>query len=212
MLGPSGCGKSTLLKLISGSNAVPYEGQISFGADKQKKEVPVGWMAQEDLLLPWLSVLDNVLLGAKLRNETDPSQEEKAKSLLGRAGLQEYIHNFPGELSGGMKQRVALLRTLVEDRPVILMDEPFSALDALTRMKLQDLAVEMTRGKTVLLVTHDPLEALRIGDHIMVLGGSPVRVQKIVEMKSPPPRTVQDIEVAEKHQELLQLVMRGDEQ
>ena len=206
LLGPSGCGKSTLLRLISGA-AISGEGRVCFGPDRPRQEVPVSWMAQEDLLLPWLSVLDNVMLGAKLRGETDSSLVEKALSLLARAGLQDSAGSLPRELSGGMRQRVALLRTLMEERPVILMDEPFSALDALTRMNLQDLAVEMTRGRTVLLVTHDPLEALRIGDFIMVLGGAPVRVREVVEMTTPPPRMVQDPEVAAAHQELLQLVM-----
>lgn len=205
LLGPSGCGKSTILGLISGRD-LPYTGEIVFPSGVQAVD-QISWMSQDDLLLPWLNVLDNVVLGAKLRNEVDAIFVKKAEGLLEQAGLADVIYSYPSQLSGGMRQRVALLRTLLEERPVLLMDEPFSALDALTRMKLQDLAVRMIRGKTVLLVTHDPMEALRISDRIVVLGGSPVRVEAVVDLESPAPRDLQQPEVTRQYSRLLQLVL-----
>ncbi len=190
ILGPSGCGKSTLLKMISGSPDTPYQGQIVLGA--AEKSATCAWMSQKDLLLPWLTVLENVLLGARLRGEVDDVLKEKAGSLLVEAGLDNYSSSLPAVLSGGMRQRVALLRTLMENRPVLLMDEPFSALDALTRLKLQNLSATMTRGKTVILVTHDPLEALRLGDTIIVLAGNPARVDTSLCPKGSAPRDAND--------------------
>jgi putative hydroxymethylpyrimidine transport system ATP-binding protein len=133
-------------------------------------------MGQQDLLLPWLSVIENVTLGRRLRGE-DPKGHEaqsRAKQLLDAVGLKGYEQSLPSKLSGGMRQRAALARTLMENRPVVLMDEPFSAVDAITRFRLQELAADLLRDRTVLLVTHDPLEALRLGDRIHVLSGRPV--------------------------------------
>ena len=174
ILGPSGCGKSTLLRLISGG--IPMaKGSISFDG-RALAPGQVAWMAQKDLLLPWLTVLDNLILGARLRGGAGPALEQKALALLEQAGLEGQARALPNTLSGGMRQRAALLRTLLEGRPVILMDEPFSALDALTRLKLQNLAAGMLRGATVLLVTHDPWEALRLGHRIYVIKGRPARL------------------------------------
>ena len=134
-------------------------------------------MAQQDLLLPWLPVVDNVLLGYRLRGAAGPSCAacaSAATQLLARVGLERPgAAPCPATLSGGMRQRAALARTLMEDRPIVLMDEPFSALDAITRHRLQDLAAELLAGRTVLLVTHNPLEALRLGHRLYVLGGRP---------------------------------------
>ena len=173
LIGPSGCGKSTLLRLISGTLREGFSGEIRFSNGKNHNGL-TAWMAQKDLLLPWLNVLDNVCLGSRLRGERS-SIKRRAKErfhLLKGAGLGEYLDSLPSELSGGMRQRVALLRTLMEGRSVILMDEPFSALDALTRLKLQDLAASLVEGATVLMVTHDPLEALRLGHRIYVMTGN----------------------------------------
>lgn len=175
LLGPSGCGKSTLIRVLAGATSVAYEGQVCFQVNS-KKEQAVAWMSQKDLLLPWLTVIDNTMLGAKLRGSVHDIVRNKATQMLASAGLENYAYKYPAVLSGGMRQRVALLRTLMEERPVILMDEPFSALDTLTRLKLQDFAAQRTFGKTVILVTHDPMEALRLGDRIVVLGGSPAEV------------------------------------
>jgi putative hydroxymethylpyrimidine transport system ATP-binding protein len=206
LLGPSGCGKSTMLGLISGNSSLKYSGRIYFEPSSDMIH-SIGWMAQSDLLLPWLSVKDNVLLGARLRSEVTPFLQQKADHLLHEAGLEGKGEILPGELSGGMRQRVALLRTLMEERPVILMDEPFSALDALTRMKLQNLSARLTHGKTVLMVTHDPLEALRLADRIIVLGNQPVRIESVIDLHGNAPRDPQNREIQENYPKLLQQLM-----
>lgn len=206
LLGPSGCGKSTLLKLIAGSVAVPASGRVCFEPDPAGARV-VAWMGQNDLLLPWLSLLDNVLLGARLRGEVDEARRARAHELLRAAGLDGREQALPVALSGGMRQRGALLRTLMEERPVLLMDEPFSALDALTRMRLQNLAAQLTHGATVMLVTHDPLEALRLADRIIVLTGAPAQVAATLELDGDAPRDPGDPDLARRHAELLGLLM-----
>lgn len=206
LLGPSGCGKSTLLGLVSGNNRLAYSGRVRFFPDTDSSP-GIGWMAQSDLLLPWLTVRDNVLLGARLRHEVRPVLRERAEELLEEAGLAGKGGVLPEQLSGGMRQRVALLRTLMEDRPVILMDEPFSALDALTRAKLQNLAARLTHGRTVLMVTHDPMEALRLADRIIVLHGQPAGVAAIIDLNGTPPRAPGDPEVLQNYPHLLGQLM-----
>lgn len=167
VLGRSGVGKSTLLRLIADLTcAGAFDGEIS-ASDRGTLAGRVSVMAQADLLLPWLSVLENIVLGARLRGQ--PPDMDKAGHLLARVGLASHAHKKPAALSGGMRQRTALARTLMEDRPVALLDEPFSALDASTRADMQELAAEVLAGKTVLLVTHDPAEAVRLGHQIIVL-------------------------------------------
>ncbi|MBM9605341.1 ABC transporter ATP-binding protein [Desulfopila inferna] len=204
ILGPSGCGKSTLLRMVSGNSSLRYSGSISFSTDNHQ----VGWMSQNDLLLPWMTLHDNVMLGARLRGEVDDSVRDRASMLLEHAGLSQYEKALPATLSGGMRQRGALLRTLMEERALLLMDEPFSALDALTRMKLQDLAAHMTRGKTVLLVTHDPLEALRMGDEIIVFTNAPGGVNRFADLPGSVPRKAGDPAIAPFYTNLLALLMR----
>lgn len=202
LLGPSGCGKTTMLRLISGSLQTGLPGRIRFD-DREDPSGITAWMAQKDLLLPWLTATENVLLGDRLRGGVSEERNEKAVSLLSQIGLKDYSDALPGALSGGMRQRVALLRTLMEERPVILMDEPFSALDALTRMKLQDLAARIVKGATVVLVTHDPLEALRLGHRIHVITGSPARPGEALIPPGSPPRAPGDADIASLHAELL---------
>ena len=143
-------------------------------------------MDQSDLLLPWLSARANVTLGARLRGERPNAAA--ADEILALVGLRGHEEKRPAALSGGMRQRVALARTLMEDRPVVFMDEPFSAVDALTRFRLQDLASTVLHGRTVVLVTHDPQEALRLGHRLFVLSGSPARIDESPVPESPPPR------------------------
>lgn len=166
LLGESGVGKSTLLRTIADLIAPHPTTQIT-GSDGKDLAGRIAYMAQQDLLLPWLSATENVALGARLRGEQPDFTT--ARRLLERTGIVERADARPGEMSGGERQRVALARTLMEERPVVLMDEPFSALDAITRTQLQDLAFELLQSRTVLMVTHDPFEALRLGQSIHIL-------------------------------------------
>jgi putative hydroxymethylpyrimidine transport system ATP-binding protein len=210
LLGPSGCGKSTLLRMISGSLTQGVTGRIQFGG-RPRMQGQAAWMAQKDLLLPWLSVLDNVLLGERLRGNPSDEHRKRALQLLEAVGLGDHAQALPDSLSGGMRQRTALLRTLMEDRPVILMDEPFSALDAITRLKLQDLAARLVKGATVLLVTHDPWEALRIGHRIYIMKERPVRLSRVFLPPGTPPRTPEREEIASIYAQLMtQLEVKGD--
>ncbi|SEM73860.1 putative hydroxymethylpyrimidine transport system ATP-binding protein [Roseovarius tolerans] len=182
LLGPSGVGKTTLLRLIAGVDDVTdFTGQIT-ASDDRSLTGRMALMAQGDLLMPWLDVLGNVTLGARLRGEA--RDRTRAMRMLARVGLEDHAHKRPGALSGGQKQRVALARTLMEDRPIILLDEPFSALDARTRTQMQDLAAEHLKGRTVLMVTHDPAEAARMGHAIDIL------TETGLEDVTPPPGTV----------------------
>ena len=188
LLGPSGSGKSTLLRLAAGLLAAP-------GAVTAEDGLPlagrIAWMAQQDLLVPWRDALGNVLLGQHLRGEKPDA--DRAHALLAAVGLAPVdAAKMPTALSGGMRQRVALARTLMEDRPVVLMDEPFSAVDAPTRHRLQDLAARLLAGRTVLLVTHDPLEALRLSHRILVLQGSPAAPVEVAVPDGAPPRPARD--------------------
>lgn len=158
-------------------------------------------MDQRDLLLPWLSVLGNVTLGARLRG--DKVDHVRARELLRDVGLDDAAAKRPDQLSGGMRQRAALARTLIEDRPVVLMDEPFSALDALTRYRLQDMSAALLEGRTVILVTHDPLEALRLGHRVHVLAGRPARLGEELTLPDTPPRDPTSTEVNRLHGDLL---------
>lgn len=206
VLGPSGCGKSTLLKLITGNTSLNPSGIIRFDAGPATAN-KAAWMGQNDLLLPWMSLLENILLGARLRGQVSESLRDTALELVAEAGLAGYEDALPATLSGGMRQRAALLRTLMEDRPVLLMDEPFSALDALTRVKLQNLAARMTRGKTVLLVTHDPMEALRMGDYVVVLAGEPAAVVTMLSLGGSTPRDPGNPDVVGRYPQLLAMLM-----
>ena len=192
MLGPSGVGKSSLLRLIAGLGP-SSAGSIVECGDGRPLSGRVAYMAQQDLLFPWLDVLRNVALGPRLRGEPFTKDlRQRALGLLERVGLQGRAGDLPATLSGGMRQRVALARTLMDNRPVVLMDEPFSALDAITKVRLQGLFAELLRGRTVLLVTHDPLEALRLGHRVYVMAGRPARLGEPLDPAGAPPRDVHD--------------------
>ena len=188
LLGPSGSGKSTLLRLIAGLPvAAEFEGHVEaddhFGLSGR-----IGYMAQEDLLLEWATVRDNVALGRRLRGEACP--RDRLCEIICAVGLDDKAEARPSELSGGQRQRVALARTLLEDRPVILLDEPFSALDARTRVDMQDLAASQLIGRTVLLVTHDPGEAARLCNCIYLLQNN--SLVKVDSLPGPFPRPIDD--------------------
>jgi putative hydroxymethylpyrimidine transport system ATP-binding protein len=188
LLGPSGVGKSSLLRVIAGLERL--EAGAVRAADGRPLAGRLAWMGQQDLLLPWLPVLDNVMLGARLRG--DLADRARAERLVAAVGLERQRDQWPATLSGGQRQRAALARTLMEDRPVVLMDEPFSALDAITRARLQALAARLLAGRTVLLVTHDPLEALRLGHRIQVMVGQPARIEPPLRPAGAPPRDLHD--------------------
>ena len=189
IVGPSGCGKSTLLSIVAGS-LEPSSGAVSVGGESGSsgRAAVCAYMPQRDLLLPWLSALDNAALAPRLSGAGKVRAREAAASRFERFGLEGFEESLPAELSGGMRQRVALLRTLSANRPVLCLDEPFSALDALTRADLQEwlAGVLETERKTCLLVTHDVEEALYLCDRVVVLSerpGSPMG-----EVASPRPR------------------------
>lgn len=198
LLGASGVGKSTVLKLFAGlSDDITLTGTCR--ASHGPLTGRVALMAQDDLLLPWLSALDNVLIGARLRGDTP--DRARGADVLARVGLSDHLTKRPGELSGGQRQRVALARTLMEDRPIVLLDEPFSALDALTRAQMQELTADLLQGRTVLLVTHDPGEAARLGQTILIMTRD--GVHDVTPPSGPIPRPVDAPDVLHTQADLL---------
>ena len=179
IIGQSGCGKSTLLSLISGiikptSGAVLLEGKPVAGPSRK-----VGYMLQQDYLFEWRTILDNTVLGAEIQRADVGKARERGAQLLTRYGLGEFLHHRPRQLSGGMRQRVALARTLTTEPDVVLLDEPFSALDSQTRLALADEVTDILRreGKTAILVTHDIGEAISMAERVIVLSRRPGRVK-----------------------------------
>ncbi len=206
LLGRSGVGKSTILRLVLGlETGGRFIGQ--YGAtDGMPLAGRISYMAQSDLLLPWLSILDNVCIGARLRGEEPDTR--LAMGLLNRVGLSSHADQKPSTLSGGMRQRAALARTLFENCPIAFLDEPFSALDAGTRADMQELASQVLRGRTVLLVTHDPAEAARLGHKIAVLSERGAKDWPVPA--SPVLRAINDPQTLECHARLLDF-LRGRE-
>ncbi|MFN3525680.1 MAG: ATP-binding cassette domain-containing protein [Paracoccus sp. (in: a-proteobacteria)] len=186
LMGASGVGKSTLGRIVA---RLPVAARLDGAA-----LVPAGrvtLMGQDDQLLPWASALANVTIGARLRGEAPDTA--RARALLAGLGLAGLEDRRPAALSGGQRQRVALARTLIEDCPVVVLDEPFSALDAATRAAMQDLAAVMLAGRTVILITHDPLEAARLGDRAYLIAPSGSRPLPLPA--GPAPRPISDPEV-----------------
>ena len=182
VVGPSGCGKSTLLSLIAGL-MIPESGDIRLnGKPLTENASNIGYMLQHDHLFEWRTVYRNVLLGAEINHMLNAATRKKADALLEQYGLKPFAHSRPSQLSGGMRQRAALIRTLLLDPELLLLDEPFSALDYQTRLTVSDDIGQIIRqsGKTALLVTHDLSEAVSLADRVIVLSRRPASVLCIV--------------------------------
>ncbi len=190
VIGPSGSGKSTLFNLITGL-LEPDSGEILLdGAVDAVRAGHFGYMPQRDLLLPWRSVLDNVIIPLELRGTLRAEARARASQMLPMFGLEDFARSYPASLSGGMRQRAALLRTILTERDTLLLDEPFGALDALTRRELQDwlLGVWEQFRQTVVFITHDVEEALYLGDRVAVLSARPGRLAHTLTVNLPRPR------------------------
>ncbi|MFC9709724.1 ABC transporter ATP-binding protein [Paenibacillus sp. NPDC056933] len=180
LVGPSGCGKTTLLSIIAGL-LTPTAGEVQVkGKRIEGPSAQIGYMLQQDYLFPWRTILDNVLIGLELTGTLDERSRERARELLAGMGLAGTEDQYPSELSGGMRQRVALVRTLATDPGILLLDEPFSALDYQTKLQLEDLVSDTLKasGKTSVLVTHDLSEAIAVSDRVIVLDRNPGRIRR----------------------------------
>ncbi len=191
LLGASGCGKSTLLNIVAGLDQ-PTSGKVSVQAER------TGLMFQEAALFPWLTARGNIELALKLNGAPKDRRRTRTDELLAMVHLGDFDKKRPHELSGGMRQRVALARALAQDAEVLLMDEPFGALDAMTRDRLHDELETVWRGthKTVIFVTHNVREAVRLGDRVVLLASRPGRVAEIFPVDIPRPRRIDSTEVA----------------
>lgn len=207
LLGASGCGKTSLLRIIAGL-AAASSGTVT-ACDGKPLNSRLTWMGQQDLLYPWLTISDNVALGARLRGEK--IDRTRVAALLAQVGLTDCADARPAALSGGMRQRAALARTLYEDREVVLMDEPFSALDAITRTRIQTLAATLLADRTVLLVTHDPLEACRLSHRLLVLSPPPGGIDDSHRLSGLPPRQPDDPALLDSQARLLRQLTGADE-
>lgn len=211
IVGPSGCGKSTLLNFVAGF-LKPTSGSVRvFGAAPggTAADPGVGYMFQTHALLPWRSVLRNVELGLELAGIPRAARRERAQAILAQVGLSAYGQHYPSELSGGMRQRAALARTLVADPRLLLMDEPFGALDAQTRLVVHELFLRVWEAgnggarKSVLFVTHDLAEAIALADRVLVMGARPGRIVASYQVGLPRPRDVQKLHNHPRFNELL---------
>ena len=202
LVGPSGCGKSTLLRIVAGL-ILPTAGRASIGGEEiTEPRAETGIVFQAPTLLPWASVLDNVLFPLRMMHRIDSTSTDKAMALLKLVGLTGFEGKSPRELSGGMQQRVAICRALVHDPDILLMDEPFGALDALTReeMTMELLRIWSERPKTVLFVTHSITEAVVLADRVVVMSPRPGRIAEIIDIGLPRPRSFETEATPEFHE------------
>lgn len=213
LIGPSGCGKSTLFNIIAGvdepdSGTIELDGEIS-----RQRAGKAAYMLQQPLLLPWRTVEENVLLGLDVRHVPRKQAQEEARNLLKRFGLLEFAEHYPETLSGGMRQRVALLRTVLFNPQFLLLDEPFGALDALTRLSAQMWLLELWQSlhASVVFITHDVREAILLSDRIYVLSARPARVLRVVNVNLPRPRQQEHLaqpQAIQLEQELVALLLK----
>lgn len=205
LLGPSGCGKSTLFNVISGL-LVPDTGGIYLNGERIYGNTgDFAYMQQKDLLLPWRTVLRNVLVGPEIHNEPLDTAKIEAQQRLAQLGLSGFENSYPMQLSGGMRQRVALVRTLMFRKRILLLDEPFGALDAMTRTVMQSILLDIWAAdkQTVLLITHDVEEALLLADKIYVLTARPATQKAEILVPLPRPRNITDVSLIRLKKELL---------
>ncbi|HZS76275.1 MAG TPA: ABC transporter ATP-binding protein [Ktedonobacteraceae bacterium] len=213
VIGPSGCGKSTLFNIVAGIES-PDSGTVAIDGDATGRRTgKSGYMPQQPLLLPWRTVEENVMLGLDVRHVPRKEAQTQASELLKRFGLLEFAGHYPATLSGGMKQRVALLRTVLFNRSFLLLDEPFGALDALTRVTCQMWLLDVWQqfSSSVLFITHDVREAILLSDRIYVLSARPARVLRVVEVSLPRPRNPEQLaqpEAVQLEQELMSLLLK----
>lgn len=190
ILGPSGCGKSTILKILTGAVRAS-RGVVDFRGDALESENrPFAFMPQRDALMPWRRIIDNTTIGLEIQGMARRDARSRVAPLFAEFGLAGFENHYPAALSGGMRQRAALLRTVVQDRPILLLDEPFGALDALTRNQMQIwLETVWARHRwTAMLVTHDIHEAVLLSDRIYVLSPRPARTAQVIKVTLPRPR------------------------
>ncbi len=179
IVGPSGCGKSTILNILAGLDT-KSNGEIIL-----EKDTKMGYMLQQDALFNWKTVLDNCLLGLEINKNLNKTSKQYVLDLLNTYGLKDFINSYPSTLSGGMRQRVALIRTLATKPDLLLMDEPFSALDYQTRLSVSDDVYQIIKNekKSAIIVTHDIAEAISMADKIIILSKRPSRIKKIIDVK-----------------------------
>ncbi|MFZ5641960.1 MAG: ABC transporter ATP-binding protein [Bacillota bacterium] len=190
IIGPSGCGKSTLFKIICRLTS-PDEGQVFIkGTPEYTPGEVLSYMPQKDLLMPWRTVMENVLLPLEIRGENNKKGREQAKALFPLFGLEGFENCYPSDLSGGMSQRASLLRMVLADRDLMLLDEPFGSLDAITRFRMQQWLQEicMKLGKAILFITHDVEEAIFLSDRVYVMTPRPGRIKSVFEVCLSRPR------------------------
>ncbi|MER8185070.1 ABC transporter ATP-binding protein [Kitasatospora sp. NPDC094015] len=204
VVGPTGCGKSTTLTLVSGLEE-PTEGEVRVhGAPVDGINGQVGFVFQQDAVFPWRSVLSNVTAGPRFRGVPAAEARERARDWLARVGLEGFEDRYPHQLSGGMRKRVALAQTFVNDPRILLMDEPFSALDVQTRALMSDQLLELWAGtgSSVVFVTHDLDEAIALADRVVVMTAGPATVKEVFTVDLPRPRTVEAIRLEPRFVEL----------
>ena len=199
LLGTSGVGKSTLLRCIADLE----KENITDGKIILKENTTIAWLSQENSLFPWLSILDNVQLYHHLKGTKTKQTLQKAKELLNQVNMSAHQNKKTYELSGGQKQRVALARTLMQEANLILMDEPFSALDAITKIQLQDLTCQLLKNKTVVLVTHDPQEAIKLANYIYILKNQPVVFEEVATLEGTLPHELSNEKLWNLQEELI---------
>lgn len=189
LVGPSGCGKSTLLRIVAGL-IEPSSGTLTWPATGAMRPADIGFVFQDATLMPWARVFENVYLPLKLRGVSRDAARPRIMDALARVGLADFATAFPRELSGGMKMRVSIARALVTRPPVLLMDEPFAALDEFTREKLDDDLLDLWRGQgwTVVFVTHSVYESVYLSERVLVMGARPGRILSDIRVDAPYPR------------------------